>query len=134
MAGPSIVARQYQLEVLPGQFLNALEIRLARPPTSPSSPPPTQDEGEDESGEAYVVAHGYGCGLCHYWRNFDTMAALTQATGMRTFLLDWMGMGRSTRRNPKVFAPMRKMSEADGVKAVSRALLLLSAPPSRATC
>lgn len=46
------------------------------------------------------------------------MAAITAETGDRTFILDWHGLGRSTRTNPKIFAPMRKMSEEDGVREV----------------
>lgn len=61
-----VVARQYQLEVLPGISINAVELRRSRGPAASVGP-----NDDDETGEASVLAHGYGCGAMHFWRQLE---------------------------------------------------------------
>ncbi|CAK9781366.1 alpha/beta-hydrolase [Cutaneotrichosporon oleaginosum] len=63
------------------------------------SSPATKD-----SKEAVVVVHGYAAALGFFFRNWDAVARAADATGRRTFFLDWLGMGLSSRPNPSLLA------------------------------
>ncbi|KNC86272.1 hypothetical protein SARC_01594 [Sphaeroforma arctica JP610] len=43
-----------------------------------------------------VIAHGYGCGIGHYFKNYEPIARDTQR---RVHGIDWLGMGNSSRPN-----------------------------------
>jgi cardiolipin-specific phospholipase len=57
-----------------------------------------------DSKEAVVVVHGYAAALGFFFRNWDAVARAADATGRRTFFLDWLGMGLSSRPNPSILA------------------------------
>ncbi|WVW86617.1 hypothetical protein I302_108670 [Kwoniella bestiolae CBS 10118] len=66
-------------------FINTLEI--TRP----------QDK---DSKEAVVVLHGYAAALGFFFRNWESISLSSSSTGRRTFFLDWLGMGLSSRPSP----------------------------------
>ncbi|TXT13058.1 hypothetical protein VHUM_01459 [Vanrija humicola] len=57
-----------------------------------------------DSKEAVVVLHGYAAAQGFFFRNWDPIARSAAATGRRTFFLDWLGMGLSSRPNPSLLA------------------------------
>ncbi|KAL7424896.1 hypothetical protein Q5752_000582 [Cryptotrichosporon argae] len=56
------------------------------------------------SREAVVVLHGYAAALGFFFRNWDAWAAAGADSGRRTFFLDWLGMGLSSRPSPALLA------------------------------
>lgn len=68
-------------------YINTLEI----------STPANQD-----SKEAVVVLHGYAAALGFFFRNWESIATSSAATSRRTFFLDWLGMGLSSRPSPSL--------------------------------
>ncbi|OWZ68336.1 hypothetical protein AYX15_00748 [Cryptococcus neoformans] len=72
-----------------GDYINTLEI----------STPANQD-----SKEAVVVLHGYAAALGFFFRNWESIATSSAATARRTFFLDWLGMGLSSRPSPSLFS------------------------------
>ncbi|WWC95304.1 hypothetical protein V866_002165 [Kwoniella sp. B9012] len=68
-------------------FINTLEI------TKP------QDK---DSKEAVVVLHGYAAALGFFFRNWESISLSSSSTGRRTFFLDWLGMGLSSRPSPSL--------------------------------
>ncbi|WVQ79494.1 hypothetical protein IAT38_001593 [Cryptococcus sp. DSM 104549] len=63
-------------------YINTLEI----------SRPEFQDRKE-----AVVVLHGYAAALGFFFRNWESIATSSASTSRRTFFLDWLGMGLSSR-------------------------------------
>ncbi|WWC93086.1 uncharacterized protein L201_008051 [Kwoniella dendrophila CBS 6074] len=61
----------------------------------------TKPEDKD-SKEAVVVLHGYAAALGFFFRNWESVAISTSETGRRTFFLDWLGMGLSSRPSPSL--------------------------------
>ncbi|KAF2184531.1 alpha/beta-hydrolase [Zopfia rhizophila CBS 207.26] len=59
-----------------------------------------------------VILHGYGGGLCFFYKNFE---ALSRAPGWRLYALDLLGMGRSSRPPFKINAknPEEQVAEAE---------------------
>ncbi|EKD00988.1 hypothetical protein A1Q2_04675 [Trichosporon asahii var. asahii CBS 8904] len=49
------------------------------------------------SREAVVVLHGYGAAQGFFFKNWASVSRSAAATGRRTFFLDWLGMGLSSR-------------------------------------
>ncbi|BEI92887.1 uncharacterized protein CcaverHIS019_0505150 [Cutaneotrichosporon cavernicola] len=77
------------------------------------SSPATKD-----SKEAVVVVHGYAAALGFFFRNWDAVARAADSTGRRTFFLDWLGMGLSSRPNPSLLtAPTGSPLEARVARA-----------------
>ncbi|KAJ1678415.1 hypothetical protein EV182_004093, partial [Spiromyces aspiralis] len=62
------------------------------------------EDAEDTTGNL-VIAHGYGCGIGNFYRNYNS---LSLAEGWRIFSIDWLGMGRSSR---PLFNPLKEKSE-----------------------
>ncbi|ORY35011.1 Alpha/Beta hydrolase protein [Naematelia encephala] len=56
------------------------------------------------SKEAVVVLHGYAAALGFFYRNWDSVATASNNTGRRTFFLDWLGMGLSSRPSPALLS------------------------------
>lgn len=71
------------------QYINTLEI---------------SDDATRNSKEAVVVLHGYAAALGFFFRNWDPIARSAAATGRRTFFLDWLGMGLSSRPSPALLS------------------------------
>lgn len=68
-----------------GRKLNMLEIGL----------PYSKDKEETIKNETKIVlAHGYGAGSAFFFQNIKSMA---QVPNSRLYVLDWLGMGRSSR-------------------------------------
>ncbi|WRT69423.1 uncharacterized protein IL334_006409 [Kwoniella shivajii] len=61
----------------------------------------TSNENKD-SKEAVVVLHGYAAALGFFFRNWDPVSHSAAETGRRTFFLDWLGMGLSSRPSPSL--------------------------------
>lgn len=57
-----------------------------------------------DSKEAVVVLHGYAAALGFFFRNWESIANSGAATGRRTFFLDWLGMGLSSRPSPSLIS------------------------------
>ncbi|OCF37260.1 cardiolipin-specific phospholipase [Kwoniella heveanensis BCC8398] len=70
-------------------YINTLEV------TSPEN---------KQSKEAVVVLHGYAAALGFFFRNWESISVSSAATGRRTFFLDWLGMGLSSRPSPSLLA------------------------------
>ncbi|SNX88034.1 related to CLD1 - mitochondrial cardiolipin-specific phospholipase [Melanopsichium pennsylvanicum] len=68
-----------------GRKLNMLEIGI---------PYSKEKEQEIKNETKIVVAHGYGAGSAFFFQNVKSMA---QVPNSRLYLLDWLGMGRSSR-------------------------------------
>lgn len=56
------------------------------------------------SKEAVVMLHGYAAALGFFFRNWESVAQSANATGRRTFFLDWLGMGLSSRPSPSLLS------------------------------
>ncbi|WVN87047.1 uncharacterized protein L203_102223 [Cryptococcus depauperatus CBS 7841] len=56
----------------------------------------TAPENRDAK-EAVVVLHGYAAALGFFFRNWESIAHSSAQTNRRTFFLDWLGMGLSSR-------------------------------------
>ncbi|WVR08294.1 hypothetical protein IAU60_005343 [Kwoniella sp. DSM 27419] len=54
--------------------------------------------------EGVVVLHGYAAALGFFFRNWESIATSSASTGRRTFFLDWLGMGLSSRPSPSLLA------------------------------
>lgn len=80
-----------------GDYINTLE--FATPQTAGSR-------------EAVVVLHGYGAAQGFFFKNWAPVSRSAAATGRRTFFLDWLGMGLSSRPNPHLLA-----SKTDSVES-----------------
>lgn len=82
-----------------GRKLNMLEIGL-----------PYSDENEEKiKGETKIVlAHGYGAGSAFFFQNLRSMA---QVPNSRLYVLDWLGMGRSSR--PTFHIPSAELKTVD---------------------
>ncbi|KAL7408869.1 Alpha/Beta hydrolase protein [Mrakia frigida] len=106
-AYPSLVAHQYKLQLANGTEINTIEIKAVRAPG--------EDE-QTEEGEANILLHGYALGGGFFWKNFETFGQIAAKTGRRAFILDWMGMGLSSRPSPKVFS---KSHPSDAARAAA---------------
>ncbi|WVF68893.1 hypothetical protein IAT40_003666 [Kwoniella sp. CBS 6097] len=58
----------------------------------------------EASKEAVVVLHGYAAALGFFFRNWESISVSSAASGRRTFFLDWLGMGLSSRPSPSLLA------------------------------
>ncbi|GFZ50210.1 hypothetical protein JCM24511_07965 [Saitozyma sp. JCM 24511] len=56
------------------------------------------------SKEAVVVLHGYAAALGFFFRNWESVALSANSSGRRTFFLDWLGMGLSSRPSPSLLS------------------------------
>ncbi|EIW71763.1 hypothetical protein TREMEDRAFT_22144, partial [Tremella mesenterica DSM 1558] len=54
--------------------------------------------------EAVVVLHGYAAALGFFFRNWEPISQAGSATSRRTFFLDWLGMGLSSRPSPDLLS------------------------------
>lgn len=54
-----------------------------------------------DSASAVVLLHGYGAGLGFFYLNWKALAHSSRDTGRRSYAVDWLGMGRSARIDPK---------------------------------
>lgn len=60
--------------------------------------------GEDTE-ETLVMVHGYGAGLCFFYKNFEPMSRIP---GLRLYALDMLGMGNSSRPTFKIHAKTKE--------------------------
>ena len=60
--------------------------------------------GEDPE-ETLVMVHGYGAGLCFFYKNFEPMSRIP---GLKLYALDMLGMGNSSRPPFKIHARTRE--------------------------
>ncbi|WWC73433.1 uncharacterized protein I206_107401 [Kwoniella pini CBS 10737] len=58
-----------------------------------------------DSKEGVVVLHGYAAALGFFFRNWESISLSSSTTGRRTFFLDWLGMGLSSRPSPNLLNP-----------------------------
>jgi len=87
-------------------------------PTTPAHLPvgtsvPTQSPvAPNEPSPTTVILHGYGAGLGFFSLNFEALSRWVSRRGVPVYLLDWLGMGRSSRDFPfKVTAKPTDTSE-----------------------
>ncbi|WWC65600.1 uncharacterized protein I303_108220 [Kwoniella dejecticola CBS 10117] len=57
---------------------------------------------DKDSKEGVVVLHGYAAALGFFFRNWESVSLSSSSTGRRTFFLDWLGMGLSSRPSPNL--------------------------------
>lgn len=96
----------------PGRKLNMLEIGI-----------PYSKEKEDEikNETKIVLAHGYGAGSAFFFQNIKSMA---QVPNSRLFVLDWLGMGRSSR--PTFHIPSSETKNVDTRVAAAESFFISS--------
>ncbi|KAK1923840.1 Alpha/Beta hydrolase protein [Papiliotrema laurentii] len=58
----------------------------------------------EKSKEAVVVLHGYAAAMGFFFRNWESIAQTGSESGRRTFFLDWLGMGLSSRPSPNLLS------------------------------
>ncbi|CAG7848750.1 SubName: Full=Related to alpha/beta hydrolase {ECO:0000313/EMBL:CCA69971.1} [Serendipita indica DSM 11827] len=83
--------------------INMLSIQPTTPATTPAA-------------STTVILHGYGAGLGFFSLNLDTLSTWVSKRGQPVYLLDWLGMGRSSRPTFRVTA-----KHADTHQRVSQA-------------
>ena len=59
----------------------------------------------EETEETLVMVHGYGAGLCFFYKNFEPMSRIP---GLKLYALDMLGMGNSSRPPFKIHAKTRE--------------------------
>ena len=59
----------------------------------------------EETEENLVMVHGYGAGLCFFYKNFEPMSRIP---GLKVYALDMLGMGNSSRPPFKIRARTRE--------------------------
>ncbi|KAG8753559.1 hypothetical protein FRC14_005937 [Serendipita sp. 396] len=69
----------------------------------PTTPTPT-GSNTTEPPPTTVILHGYGAGLGFFSLNLNALSSWVSKRGMPVYLLDWIGMGRSSRPTFKVTA------------------------------
>jgi cardiolipin-specific phospholipase len=69
-------------------------------PTTPARLSTTTVTPTNEPPPTTVILHGYGAGLGFFSLNFETLSQWVSRRGMPIYLLDWLGMGRSSRNFP----------------------------------
>lgn len=83
----------------PGRKINMLEIGI----------PYSKDKEEAIKNETKIVlAHGYGAGSAFFFQNIKSMAEVPNS---RLYVLDWLGMGRSSR--PTFHIPSSETKNVD---------------------
>lgn len=63
-----------------------------------------------DSKHAVVITHGYGAGLAFFYRNWKEIAESSAQVGRRAYAIDWLGMGLSSRPDPKVLYAAKNAS------------------------
>ncbi|KIM25864.1 hypothetical protein M408DRAFT_17108 [Serendipita vermifera MAFF 305830] len=81
------------------RYMNTLSIL-------PTTPATTQTSSSREPPPTTVILHGYGAGLGFFSLNFETLSHWVSRRGQPVYLLDWLGMGRSSRPPFKVTAKL----------------------------
>jgi cardiolipin-specific phospholipase len=69
----------------------------------PTSPAIRQDDKTNQPPTT-VVLHGYGAGLGFFSLNLESLSSWSSNRGLPIYLLDWLGMGRSSRPPFKITA------------------------------
>lgn len=64
------------------------------------------------SREAVVVLHGYGAAQGFFFKNWADVSRSAASTGRRTFFLDWLGMGLSSRPSSHLLASKQQSVES----------------------
>ncbi|CDU24374.1 related to CLD1-mitochondrial cardiolipin-specific phospholipase [Sporisorium scitamineum] len=101
-----------------GRKLNMLEIGI----------PYSKDKEQDIKNETKIVlAHGYGAGSAFFFQNIQSMA---QVPNSRLYVLDWLGMGRSSR--PTFHIPSSETKNVDTRVAAAESFFISSLEDWRA--
>lgn len=96
----------------PGRKLNMLEIGI----------PYSKDKEQEIKNETKIVlAHGYGAGSAFFFQNIKSMAEMPNS---RLYLLDWLGMGRSSR--PTFHIPSSETKNVDTRVAAAESFFISS--------
>ncbi|SPO48779.1 related to CLD1 - mitochondrial cardiolipin-specific phospholipase [Moesziomyces antarcticus] len=95
-----------------GRKLNMLEIGI----------PYSKDKEEQIKNETKIVlAHGYGAGSAFFFQNIKSMAEVPNS---RLYVLDWLGMGRSSR--PTFHIPSSETKSTDSRVAAAESFFISS--------
>lgn len=95
-----------------GRKLNMLEIGV----------PYSKDKEEQIKKETKIVlAHGYGAGSAFFFQNIKSMAEIPDS---RLYVLDWLGMGRSSR--PNFHIPSSETKSTDSRVAAAESFFVSS--------
>ncbi|CBQ72280.1 conserved hypothetical protein [Sporisorium reilianum SRZ2] len=101
-----------------GRKLNMLEIGI----------PYSKDREQEIKNETKIVlAHGYGAGSAFFFQNIQSMA---QVPNSRLYVLDWLGMGRSSR--PTFHIPSSETKNVDTRVAAAESFFISSLEDWRA--
>ncbi|SPO31794.1 related to CLD1 - mitochondrial cardiolipin-specific phospholipase [Ustilago trichophora] len=95
-----------------GRKLNMLEIGV---------PYSKEKEQEIKNETKIVLAHGYGAGSAFFFQNIKSMA---QVPNSRLYVLDWLGMGRSSR--PTFHIPSSETKNVDTRVAAAESFFISS--------
>ncbi|TKY87073.1 hypothetical protein EX895_003750 [Sporisorium graminicola] len=101
-----------------GRKINMLEIGI---------PYSKGKEAEIENETKIVLAHGYGAGSAFFFQNIQSMA---QVPNSRLYVLDWLGMGRSSR--PTFHIPSSETKNVDTRVAAAESFFVSSLEDWRA--
>lgn len=95
----------------------AIERKVAETPLAAAT---TASAANASPRDAVVLLHGYGAGLGFFYLNWTTIARASAAQGMRSYALDWLGMGRSARPSPSELNAGKRASVEERVKKAER--------------
>lgn len=95
-----------------GRKINMLEIGI---------PYSKEKEQEIQNETKIVLAHGYGAGSAFFFQNIESMAKIPNS---RLYVLDWLGMGRSSR--PTFHIPSSETKNTDRRVAAAESFFISS--------
>ncbi|EST06856.1 hypothetical protein PSEUBRA_003856 [Kalmanozyma brasiliensis GHG001] len=95
-----------------GRKINMLEIGI---------PYSKEKEQEIKNETKIVLAHGYGAGSAFFFQNIESMAKVPNS---RLYVLDWLGMGRSSR--PTFHIPSSETKNTDTRVAAAESFFISS--------
>ncbi|GAC95145.1 potential mitochondrial protein [Pseudozyma hubeiensis SY62] len=101
-----------------GRKLNMLEIGI---------PYSKEKEQQIKSETKIVLAHGYGAGSAFFFQNIKSMAQIPDS---RLYVLDWLGMGRSSR--PTFHIPSSETKNVESRVAAAESFFISSLEDWRA--
>lgn len=68
--------------------------------------------------KAVVLTHGYGAAMGFMYRNWQVMGESAGEIGRSAYAIDWLGMGRSARPDPKELYAGKKATVKERVEKV----------------
>lgn len=98
----------------------AIERKVAETPLLAQANDKSTTTDSTSPRDAVVLLHGYGAGLGFFYLNWSTIAHASASQGLRSYALDWLGMGRSGRPSPSELNAGKKATVEERVKKAER--------------